>query len=452
MKETERIEFKKSTSELKPGVISIASMLNKNGYGELYFGIRNDGSVCGQQIGEKTTRVVSVAIKDNIKPNIVPSIETITMDDKEVIKVVCRGEDTPYSAYNRYYIRSDDEDLIMSTADLESFLLNKNYDYSKWEKKSSGCGIDSVDEDLLIEYVNGGNESGRIGFIYRDAKTTLEKLNLVVADELNNAGYYLFSNQKPLTLKLAIYPTDERLSFVDMKTYQGNIFECINEALKYIQNNIHWKAEIVGAKRVEIPEIPVEAIREIVVNSFAHMRVNDSSSNEIYITPTRVHIYNPGPMVPGTTPEMFASGEQGSMIRNPIIASVLYYNHTIDAFGTGFERVFRLCRDIDYRYSNNSFGFTFEFLRKPYDAINDAISETITTEHERKLSSIEKKLYQMISTGERHTKKEYAEMIEMSVATVDRAIKKLTEAGLIRRVGANRNGSWEITDPQQRTV
>ena len=58
----------------------------------------------------------------------------------------------------------------------------------------------------------------------------------------------------------------------------------------------------------------------------------------------------------------------------------------------------------------------------------------------------------MISTGERHTKKEYAEMIEMSVATVDRAIKKLTEAGLIRRVGANRNGSWEITDPQQRTV
>lgn len=35
MKETERIEFKKSTSELKPGVISIASMLNKNGYGAM---------------------------------------------------------------------------------------------------------------------------------------------------------------------------------------------------------------------------------------------------------------------------------------------------------------------------------------------------------------------------------------------------------------------------------
>ena len=59
--------------------------------------------------------------------------------------------------------------------------------------------------------------------------------------------------------------------------------------------------------------------------------------------------------------------------------------------------------------------------------IKDAINETITTGSEKQLSSIEKRLYQMISTGERHTKKEYAEMIEMSVATVDRAIKKLTE-------------------------
>ena len=54
--------------------------------------------------------------------------------------------------------------------------------------------------------------------------------------------------------------------------------------------------------------------------------------------------------------------------------------------------------------------------------------------------------------GKRTHNSKIAEMIEMSVATVDRAIKKLTEAGLIRRVGANRNGSWEITDPQQRTV
>lgn len=48
--ETEQIEFKKSTGELKEGVISIASILNKHGSGKLYFGVKNDGTAhpcCG---------------------------------------------------------------------------------------------------------------------------------------------------------------------------------------------------------------------------------------------------------------------------------------------------------------------------------------------------------------------------------------------------------------------
>ena len=93
-----------------------------------------------------------------------------------------------------------------------------------------------------------------------------------------------------------------------------------------MSNNIRWRAEIVGLERVETPEVPVEAFREIIVNSFAHMKVSKSSSNEIYLTPSKIHIYNPGPLA-GTDPKMFASGEQGSMIRNPLIATVLYYNN-----------------------------------------------------------------------------------------------------------------------------
>ena len=56
-KETEQIEFKKSTSELKEGVISIASMLNKHGSCELYFGVKNDGEAIGQQIGNGSLTV-----------------------------------------------------------------------------------------------------------------------------------------------------------------------------------------------------------------------------------------------------------------------------------------------------------------------------------------------------------------------------------------------------------
>jgi len=46
-KESETIEFKKSTAELKAAVVSIAAMLNKHSRGEVYFGIDDDGKILG---------------------------------------------------------------------------------------------------------------------------------------------------------------------------------------------------------------------------------------------------------------------------------------------------------------------------------------------------------------------------------------------------------------------
>jgi len=46
-KETEVLEFKKSTSELKKAIISVSSILNKHQRGTLYFGVKDNGDVCG---------------------------------------------------------------------------------------------------------------------------------------------------------------------------------------------------------------------------------------------------------------------------------------------------------------------------------------------------------------------------------------------------------------------
>ncbi len=73
-KETEQVEFKKSTGELKEGVISVASILNKHESGDLYFGVRNNGDVIGQDISDTTLRDVSQAIRGNIKPAVYPVV------------------------------------------------------------------------------------------------------------------------------------------------------------------------------------------------------------------------------------------------------------------------------------------------------------------------------------------------------------------------------------------
>lgn len=73
-KETETLEYKKTTAEMKTAMISIASILNKHGVGTLYFGVKPNGDVVGQDVSESSLRDVSRAVYETIKPQIYPAI------------------------------------------------------------------------------------------------------------------------------------------------------------------------------------------------------------------------------------------------------------------------------------------------------------------------------------------------------------------------------------------
>ena len=109
-KESEIVELKRSTSELKEGIISIVAILNKHQKGQLYFGIRSDGEVIGQEVTDKTIRDVSKTIADSIDPKIFPKITQENIDGKDCILVDFEGHDTPYLAYGKAYMRVADED------------------------------------------------------------------------------------------------------------------------------------------------------------------------------------------------------------------------------------------------------------------------------------------------------------------------------------------------------
>jgi hypothetical protein len=49
-RESETFELKKSTSEVREAVVSIAAILNKHSQGKLLFGIRANGEVIGQEV------------------------------------------------------------------------------------------------------------------------------------------------------------------------------------------------------------------------------------------------------------------------------------------------------------------------------------------------------------------------------------------------------------------
>lgn len=105
MKESEKLELKRSTAELKEAVRSIVAILNKHQKGEIYFGINNDGNVNGQDVTENTIREISQAIASMIDPIIYPTIEKVMIKGKVCIKVSFFGMDTPYLCSGQAYIR-----------------------------------------------------------------------------------------------------------------------------------------------------------------------------------------------------------------------------------------------------------------------------------------------------------------------------------------------------------
>ena len=137
------------------------------------------------------------------------------------------------------------------------------------------------------------------------APTILKRFGLVDGEYLTNAGNVLFGNTKPVTLKTAIFATDEKLTFLDMQMYEDNILNLLQIAEEYIMKNIRWRAEIVGLDRNEIPEIPVAVIREALANGFAHAQYHSNTVHEICIHPGMVTIYSPGPYASTFKPEEY---------------------------------------------------------------------------------------------------------------------------------------------------
>jgi ATP-dependent DNA helicase RecG len=186
LKESEAIEFKKSTSELKEAVISMTAMLNKQGYGTVYFGISDNGTVYGQMTGRETLQVVAQAFVDNVEPKIYPTIEELWVEGKECIIAQAKGINSPYFAYGRAYIRVGESDKRLSVAEIESRILSKKRLF--WEKEQSLKPLKESNDEAVKGFVRKAQTAQRIDFEYIDVRTTLNKLHLLEGEHLTMAA------------------------------------------------------------------------------------------------------------------------------------------------------------------------------------------------------------------------------------------------------------------------
>ena len=174
-------------------------------------------------------------------------------------------------------------------------------------------------------------------------KTTLRKLHLLSGEKLLKAAEVLFCNDNSMEIQAAVFAGTDKITFLDIKKFKGNIFSLRKQAEAYVKEHIKWRAEITSGPRKEIPEIPVDAIREAIGNSLCHRDYSDPKGNEVAIFKDRVDVYNPGTFPDELAPDDFIKGDGYSILRNPLVAETMYMSADIEKWASGLKRIYDEC-------------------------------------------------------------------------------------------------------------
>ncbi len=447
-KESEIIELKRSTSELKEAVISIGAMLNKHSKATVYFGIDDTGAVLGQQIGKSTIKDISKAISDWIEPKVFPDIQTKKISGKNCIVVNVSGHDAVYSARGRYYLRIGEEDKKLSVNELKRLVEKKNNYIYSWGFDISELPVSKADVPTIKSFVAKGRKAGRIEYAYDSARNVLNKLHLVKGKKLLNAGRALFCKDNRVEVRAAVFATDEKTTFLDIQAFKGTLFDLIAQCETYVKEHINWRADLSGSTRIEIPEVPVRAMKEAIVNSLCHRDFNNPSGNELAIYRNRIEIYNPGQFPYDHSPEEFIKGTEKSIPRNPLIADTFYYAKDIERWGSGFKRIVDECRTagVKVTFENIKTGFVVTFYRPKAKTILQKAEKSSEKGSEKSSEKSSEKIIRVIRENPVVSAQEIAGMLGLSSRAVEKHLSKLKEKGVLKRVGPDKGGHWEVVE------
>lgn len=109
------------------------------------------------------------------------------------------------------------------------------------------------------------------------------------------AKHNILSDQSKCYTKLAVYNGLDTKSFKDKQNFTGSIINQIDDTLNYAKLLNTTSAIITGeAKREERASYPVEAIREAIINAFAHRDYSQSADIRIEFFDNRIEVHSPG--------------------------------------------------------------------------------------------------------------------------------------------------------------
>ena len=428
-KETEQIEFKKSTGELKEGVISIASMLNKHGSCELYFGVKNDGDTIGQQIGNDTLREISQAIANFIKPQIIPSISVELVETNNIIKVSASGGERPYSAYGKYYLRSADEDREISPSLLREMMFSGN---------SALVSIESHNQNLTFT---------QLRLLYAEKGLTLhdetfkDNLNLLTQSGKYNLMANILADNNSFSIKVAKFKGTDKTELITRNEYGYKcLLVAIKQVLDYAEAINETAVKIDGGLRKETKLFDKDAFREAWLNACLHNRWTKQTPPAVYFFSDRIEIVSIGGLPEDYSLEDFYAGRSRPV--NLELQQIMVQLDYIEQTGHGVPLIVS-------KYGRNVFDITENFITVTIPLANKEVAESIELDIDDKkydLTATQQQILDLISADSTITIAELANQLQISTTAVSNAIKILKKKQLIDRKGSKKGGYWLILE------
>lgn len=402
-------------------------MLNKHGEGTVYFGVKNNGDVIGQNdLNENTLRDVSRKIAEGIKPQIIPTIALELIGDKKIIKVVVKGNNVPYSAFGKYYSRSFDEDKQLSPEMLKA-LINRDGEPDYIVQKTS------LNQNLTFKMLKGLYLSNDIRI---NNEKFEENLGLLTNDNKYNFLAELLADTNDISIKVVTFAGNDKTVMLKRTEYGGKcLLLSVNNVLEYMESINETKVKVGGIQRKEEKYFDFSSFKEAWLNACVHSKWAEEISPAVYIYDNRIEIVSNGGLPSSLSKEDFYAGVSKPI--NKKLLKIFGDLDYIDQTGHGIPLIIK-------NYGKNAFYISEHTIIVTIPLNKQLLENTERDKEYNELSESEMKILNLINNDVTYKTKDLVKITNFSEAYISKIIRSLKDKKYIERIGANKNGYWKV--------
>lgn len=352
--DTQGVEVKSSGKQLPKSVAESICAFANDGGGLLILGLEEQSGFTPTPKFEakRIADALATLCERGFDRPLRPSIDQVSFEGATVVVAEIAGlppkEKPCYlrssgGVYGNAYIRTADGDHRLTPYEID--LLRSNHGRPTFDLEPvTQASLEDLNPELLRKYLDRERDLHPRIF-GQDTEKDLRRLQVIASGEicakagklvptlagLLALGTYPQEFFPQLTLTCTAYPgTDKgslggQMRFLDNVSLAGPIPYLVEDAVAFVRKNMRTGAVILGAIRYDLPDYPLEAVREAVTNALMHRDYSPGARGaqvQLNLYVDRLEVQSPGGLFGSVTLDKL--GEDGvSDSRNSRLVKIL---------------------------------------------------------------------------------------------------------------------------------